>query len=280
MFLCTAFAFAATGYWMFWIMNEPFSPWELMVFPALAFAAWLIVRGTRKAAPLVLAACVLFQSPAKADEEFKPQAALVVGGAIVTGIGVWVAYKIITRCRRIAASRTNLPPEELNFVVAGAQDEYAAGFFWPEEACYQERGLGTPEIEPVRCTMNISVTSASNCQSSLSFDVGSRFTQTLDECKEWAARKGIPIPSSPQFLECYARNGQPIAGESVPIKFDFATRTATVGQGGIVLMVEASDDLKTWSTLARLNVKAGSEIEIPDVSTQMQFYRVTTGGTP
>jgi hypothetical protein len=251
-------------------MELPLAAIVVMAMAVVGIWAW----DTRRTSA-VLAALFLATQTMHAQEQFQPAAPYLLGGLILLascGLG-YVGCQAVKACKRIPRGErgTNLIEE---FHVAGEDCEYGAAFFWPEK-CYAERFFSTNR-EPVVTILNI-VVGATNCTLSLQIDVESQFVD-IDGLKEELASHALFVPDSPRISESYSRNRHPVTAEQVPIKFNFETRTATIGGGGVMVTVESSPDLTDWIPLLKLNAPAGTALEIPDVSHGRQFYRATIGG--
>lgn len=213
--------------------------------------------------------------PCARAQDFKPAAPFFLGGLVIlVGVGLgFVSCRAIKACRKIGASKTNLPPEQ--FQVAGV-GEFGGAFFWPEtDPCYAERLV---PVAPTLFALTIAVESVSNASVTATASTGYEFVQSWGEFTEEMGHHGLVVPSSPALSASYERNLQPCDPELVPITMDWRTRTATVGRGGVLVTIERSDDLKTWEPLLRIEVEPGGlPLLVEDVSDGGQsFYRVTT----
>lgn len=212
-------------------------------------------------------------APCARAQEFKPAAPFFLGGLVIlVGFGLgFVSCKAIKACRKIGASKTNLPPEQ--FQVAGV-GEVGAAFFWPEtDPCYAERLV---PVAPTVFALTIAVESVSNATVTATASTGYEFVQSWGEFTEEMGHHGLVVPSSPVLSASYERNLQPCSAEQVPISFDFATRTATIGRGGVLVTVERSANLREWETVLRIEVEAGGlPLLVSDASEAQQFFRVT-----
>lgn len=217
-------------------------------------------------------------SPVKAQEP-EPLPLVIIGGVVILGLGGIVGCRAYKKCSKISKSRTNAWPEELQFMIAGEPPEYGAAFAWGEEGyCIEERLL--PQV-PVSFVIDIAVESLTNSTVSMSAKIGYEYVQTFLEFQEEMAGHGLVIGGSPQSPEsCFSLNRHPCEPEHVPVRFDFETRTVTLGAGGALVMVERSANVTgPWQTLMKLEVAPKSDLlRIEDATAEgSAFYRVTTG---
>lgn len=248
----------------------PFDTWDIALHVALMAlipVMWACTSKLLKSTALLMAAGLLFNPPLRADEPHRNvlPACIVVGAILVVGaVVVWRGAK---KGAKIAKARTNGWPDE----IVGTT-EYGAAFSWAED-CYVERG--STNAEPVVFTINLLVESVSNHTVTVRADVGSQFTQDFDEFKEELGEHGLFLPVAPVSSEHYELNRQPCESKDVPISFNHFTRTATIQNGGVTVMVESSDDLREWTPLMRLNAPMGLRLRFDDVSSERRFYRVS-----
>lgn len=241
------------------------------------FAGMMLVVGAgvfwinRKLMAIMLTLVMLFNSePLKSQE---PLPLVIIGGVVIIGLGGIIGCRAYRKCERISKSRTNSWPEEMQFQAAASPGEYGANFSWVNEGyCYAERA--TP-ITPVATDIRIVVHSTSNATVTVTAKAGHQHVQSWHEFME--ELEGHGLPSVHGESSSWARNRHPVPAENVPITFDFETRTATIGAGGVLVTVERSADLRQWSTLLKVNVEEGSDpLSVEDATdTGAQFYRVT-----
>lgn len=251
------------------------------VFLALLYGVWAVIYtlDTNNFLSLLIAAGLL-SAPATRAQKFEPAAPLVIGGIVVivaAGLG-FVGCKAVKRCNKIAKGREHQLTNESPFRVAGEAGEYGAFFAWSEPGyCAAERLV---PVAPTVFTLTISVQSASNATVTCTASTGHEFVQSWESFTEELAGHGLAVTAGLNHSS-YERNRHPVHAEQVPIAFNFATRTATVGRGDVLVTVERSTDLREWNALCALNVEAGSvPLRIEDASSGAQFYRVTTKGMP
>lgn len=229
---------------------------------------WAFVRDNRK---LVIVALIGVMAMSPRPVQAAP---LVIGGLIVLIGGGIIGCKIVKKCRKVAAGRTNAWPEEIGFNVAGGDPStYACACFWYDEYCEEYTGTATP----VAFTLSINVESETNAVTEIRADVGSQFVKTWSEfmATEMPAL-GLMEPTLP--CSQYSRNGHPVDQELTPVSFNHETRTATVGNGGVTVTVYRSVDLNSWETLLTLNVEVGARLEVADATDGgAAFYRVEVG---
>lgn len=214
--------------------------------------------------------------PCARAQDFKPAAPFFLGGLVIlVGVGLgFVSCRAIKACRKVAASKTNLPPDELQFQVAGV-GEVGAAFFWPEtDPCYAER---LAPVAPTVFALTIAVESVSNATVTATASTGFEFVQSWESFQEELARHGLAATTGHTNFSSFERNLQPCSAEQVPIAFNFATRTATIGRGGVLVAVERSANLREWETVLRVEVEPGGlPLLVEDTSEGACFYRVTT----
>lgn len=246
--------------------------WLVAVLTALVvgYGIWCF-EFTRDARKLVIVALVGVMAMSPRPVQAAP---LVIGGLIVLIGGGIIGCKIVKKCRKVAAGRTNAWPEEIGFNVAAGDPSTYACACWYEEYCEEYTGTATP----VAFTLNINVESATNATTEIRAQAGSQYVKTWTEfmATEMPAF-GLSEPSLP--CSQYSRNGHPVDQELTPVSFNHETRTATIGNGGVTVTVYRSADLIAWQTLMTLNVEVGARLEIADASDGGRaFYRVTTKG--
>lgn len=217
---------------------------------------------------------VLGVGPLKSQE---PLPLVIIGGVVIIGLGGIIGCRAYRKCERISKSRTNSWPEEMQFQAAASPGEYGANFSWIDEGfCYAERA--TPKV-PVATEIRIAVHSTSNATVTVTAKAGHQHVQSWHEFMD--ELEGHGLSSVHGESSSWARNRHPVPAENVPITFDFNTRTATIGSGGVLVTVERSADLHQWSTLLKVNVEEGSEpLSVEDATdTGAQFYRVVLTGS-
>lgn len=213
---------------------------------------------------------VLGVEPIKSQE---PLPLVIIGGVVILGLGGIIGCRAYRKCERISKTKTNSWPEEMQFQAAASPGEYGANFSWVEEGfCYAERA--TP-IVPVATEIRIVVHSTSNATVTVTAKAGHQHVQSWTEFMEELEGHGLPSVNGES--SSWARNRHPVPAENVPITFDFETRTATIGAGGVLVTVERSADLRQWAPLLKVNVEEGSDPLSVEDATDIgaQFYRVT-----
>lgn len=242
---------------------------SVAVYFASQFVIW---RDLRRMTALAMALSLLIGwTPLQAAQPHQDAApaVCVVVVAVIVGLGI-VGCRIGKRGAKVANGRTNGWPEE---IVGQPIYECGAAFTYVEE-CYAERSLSNSP--PVAFTLNILVKPDSNLTVTVRADTGEHVVESLDEFKEWLAGHALSVPDQPAASSSFEINRQPAAPEQVPIKFDWGTRTATINGGSVLVTVESSDDLREWTPLTRLNVRAGQRLSFSDASSERMFYRVST----
>jgi hypothetical protein len=221
---------------------------------------WWLARGFTKITALVLSLCLLMSVP-----RAKAAPALALGALLVIVAGGVIGCKVVKRCNRIAKGRTNAV-EQLGFE---AQEETAALFTWTEGYCFEQRLLPTT---PTVMTMCPEIDGSGINRMLMRADVGGGFTETWPEFVLETEAHGLEVSRA----ESYSKNGVPCSSTEAGISFNATTKTATIGNGGILVNVDRSTDLKEWTTVMTLNVESYAQLRIEDVGEDKMFYRIVT----
>lgn len=251
------------------VVWESFDATIGMLMAVLGYGAWSLVYiiDSNKLLCLLVALSMLSNAP-------RAKAAPLVVGAIlivVVGGGAIIGCKVVKKCSKIAGNRDRQLTNESPFRVAGAPYEYGALFAWSEPGyCAAERLL---PVAPTVFTLNISVESVSNATVTCTASTGFEFVQSWESFMEELAGHGLAVTAGLNHSS-YERNRHPVHAEQVPIAFNFATRTATVGRGGILVTIERTDDLTTWEPLMKMDVEPGTPLRIEDVGSEQCFFRI------
>lgn len=242
----------------------------VLVALAVGYGVWalIFVRDNRK---LVIVALIGVMAMSPRPVQAAP---LVIGGLIVLIGGGIIGCKIVKKCRKVAAGRTNAWPEEIGFNVAAGDPSTYACACWYEEYCEEYTGTATP----VAFTLNINVESETNATTEIRAQAGDQYVKTWSEFMATEMPEfGLSEPTIP--CSQYSRNGHPVDQELTPVSFNHETRTATVGAGGVTVTVYRSEDLIAWQTLMTLNVEVGARLEVADATEEGRaFYMVETKG--
>lgn len=241
-------------------LDAEYIAFHFIVLIAIPLLPWLAVKATKPAA-LILAASLIFGVP-------KAQAApLVIGGLLIVvigGVGI-VGCKIAKRCNKIAKKHERGLTNE-QFIVAGESDSYAALLMWSEEGyCPAERLL--PSVPTV-----FTMSSQFNGKTAVRADRGYEFTETWSDFEKEVSDHDLFL-SRPVS---YSKNGHRCEPEQSPISFS-TNRVVRVGVGGLLVAIERSSDMKTWTPVVSLNIEPWMRVRCEEASDDdQQFYRVTT----
>lgn len=248
--------------------------WLLIAYHGIVLACiplfWFGAARLRKPLSVILALSLLSVPTARADEPQPLIAWCVVGVVAVLVAGAIVACRAKNIGNRIVNGRTNAWPDEFHTATHSCGAVFSEAVYGP---CPTERGAPS---EPVAFTLTVAVHSATNATTTIRVDTGKQYVQTVPEFQEELAAQGLAVVGGPGRFESFAHDGQPALASQVPITFDWTTGTVSVNGGGVLVTVEASSDLLTWTQTMQINVEPGTILKVGDATDSgLRFYKVS-----
>jgi hypothetical protein len=208
---------------------------------------------------------------------------VAVGVVVVVVGGVAVIYLVKT-CRRLFDKPPKTNEAELvhfNLGESSSGDDYAASWNYSSYgSCYvppEFRAASIPATETViSLSGELRIGDLGPEMVLIPNQASAGDVIGLQEFNRLIAEHGVPGINGQIGAQYFAKNGQPVSQDQVPIFFDSVNHgvsTAT-SYDNYNMAIERSFDLETWERVAVINLSVGNQIKINDSTIASQaFYR-------
>lgn len=288
---------AVTFAWLFGSLSTAYAfreDWTtaIITIMAILFGIWVLISWAQmRGVAIVLAIAISATGlQAQAPPPGKPQelgCAGVAVAVVVVVVGAVVAVKIIKFCQKKfpkdKPKSTNAPPDELVFANGPSVD--SAGLQWDElgSCACSDQSILADDPRPIttvslhlRVDRGESEVDVTVTPLSMIAHTGPEWHQGWTEMADWASGLGLSL-SGHAGSYSFARDGSPITAGESPISFSPRTKVVRVNRTGAsayTVVVERSPDMVQWLEVLRVEVEAGTVIEMLDTNpAHSQFYR-------